>query len=57
MAALSAARFNADLKRFHARLVAKGKEPKVALTAVKRKLVALANTRIREHRLWQTFHA
>jgi transposase len=57
MAALSAARFNADLKRFYAGLVAKEKKPKVALTAVKRKLVALANSLIREDRLWQTFHA
>jgi len=57
MAALSAARFNADLKRFYARLVANGKRPKVALTAVMRKLIALANTLIREDRLWQPTHA
>ena len=57
MAALAAARFNADLKRFYARLVANGKKPKVALTAVMRKLIALANTLIREDRLWQPIHA
>jgi transposase len=57
MAALAAARFNADLKRFYARLVANGKRPKVALTAVMRKLIALANTLIREDRLWQPTHA
>ena len=56
MAALSAARFNADLKCFYARLVANGKQPKVALTAVMRKLIALANTLIREDRLWQPIH-
>jgi len=57
MAALSAARFNADLKSFYARLLANGKQPKVALTAVMRKLIALANTLIREDRLWQPIHA
>lgn len=57
MAAIAAARFNADLKRFYDRLRAAGKKPKVALTAVMRKLVALANTLIREDRLWQPIHA
>jgi transposase len=56
MAALSAARFNADLKRFYDRLIAHGKQPKVALTAVMRKLIALANTLVREDRLWQPAH-
>jgi transposase len=56
MAALSAARFNADLKRFYDRLIAHGKQPKVALTAVMRKLIALANTLVREDRLWQPTH-
>jgi transposase len=57
MAGLSAARFNADLKRFYDRLLAAGKKPKVALVAVMRKLVTLANTLIREDRLWQPTHA
>jgi len=57
MAALSAANANVDLKRFYHRLVANGKLPKVALTAVMRKLITLANTLIREDRLWQTTHA
>lgn len=56
MAALAAARFNADLKRFYARLRANGKAPKVALTAVMRKLIALANTLIRQDRPWQPIH-
>jgi len=57
MAALSAANSNADLKRFYDRLLANGKLPKVALTAVMRKLIALANTLIREDRLWHPIHA
>ena len=52
MAALTAARCNRDLKIFHDRLVANGKLAKVALTAVMRKLVVLANTLITENRLW-----
>ncbi len=52
MAALTASRFNPDLKIFHDRLVANGKLAKVALTAVMRKLVELANTLITENRLW-----
>ena len=34
-----------------------GKKAKVALTAVMRKLVLLANTLVREDRLWQPNHA
>lgn len=52
MAALSAIRVNAPLREFHQRLVAKGKPGKLALTAVMRKLVILANTLVRENRLW-----
>jgi transposase len=51
-AALSAARHNPDLSAFYKRLVNNGKKPKVALTAVMRKLVILANTLIKEDRLW-----
>lgn len=57
MAALAAARFNADLKRFYDRLRANHKKPKLAITAVMRKLLVLANTLIREDRLWQPIHA
>lgn len=53
MAALAASRFNPDLTAFYRRLRAAGKKPKVALTAVMRKLAVLANTLIREDRLWQ----
>ena len=55
MSALSGARFNPDIKAFHQRLRAKGKKPKVALTAVMRKLIILANTLIKEDRHWQPY--
>lgn len=51
-AALSAARHNPDLSAFYKRLVESGKKPKLALTAVMRKLVVLANTLLKENRLW-----
>lgn len=53
MAALVAARFNPSLKGFYQRLVEQGKPKKVALVAVARKLVILANTIISEDRPWQ----
>jgi transposase len=53
MAAISAIRCNPELKAFYPRLRANGKAAKVALTAVMRKLVILANTLLRENRLWQ----
>jgi transposase len=52
MAALAASRFNPDLRTFYRRLTCEGKPPKLALTAVMRKLLALANTLVRENRLW-----
>jgi transposase len=52
MAALSAARYNPDLKATYDRLIAKGKAAKLALTAVMRKLVVLANTLITQNRNW-----
>jgi len=52
MAALAAARCNPDLKRFHQRLKENGKPPKVAITAVMRKLLILANTLIAQNRQW-----
>lgn len=55
-AALSAARHNPDLAIFYKRLRGNGKKPKVALTAVMRKIVVLANTLLREDRLWQPTH-
>jgi len=52
MPALVAARFNPDLKAKYHQLVAAGKPPKVALTAVMRKLIILANALIRDRRRW-----
>jgi transposase len=57
MAAVSAARCNPDLKAFYERLRARGKEAKLALTAVMRKLVVLASALIRENRTWSEKHA
>jgi transposase len=52
LAALSAARYNADLTAFYRRLVSNGKSAKLAVVAVARKLVILANTLITENRPW-----
>lgn len=52
MAALAASRYNPDLKAFYDRLRANGKAAKLALTAVMRKLVVLANTLIAHNRPW-----
>lgn len=52
MAALAACRCNPDLRHFYQRLTAAGKPPKLALTAVMRKLLILANTLLRENRTW-----
>jgi transposase len=53
LAALTAARFNADMRAFYQRLRADGKPAKAALIAVARKLVVLANTLISNDRMWQ----
>jgi transposase len=52
MPALVAARFNPDLKDKYQQLTARGKPPKVAITAIMRKLVILANALIRDDREW-----
>jgi transposase len=52
MAALSAARFNPDFAAFNQRLRDNGKPPKVALIAVARKLIGLANSLVRDDRTW-----
>ena len=53
LAAISAARFDADMKAFFNRLTASGKPAKLAIIAVARKLVVLANILISENRKWQ----
>src|SRR5271170_5316753 len=57
MPANSAAQHNPDIKTFYDRLISRGKLPKVAITAAMRKLVILANTLVRENRLWEPRHA
>jgi len=48
MAALSASRHNKTLKAFYDRLVAAGKKPIVAITAVMRKLIVICNAVLRD---------
>lgn len=52
MPALVATRFNADMKAKYQALIAAGKPPKVAITAVMRKLIILANALLRANRTW-----
>lgn len=56
MPALSAARCNPALKAFFDRLRAAGKPPKVAVTAVMRKLIILANALLKQGRAWTPEH-
>lgn len=53
MAALSASRFNPVIRSFYERLLHRGKEKKVALTACMRKLLVILNSMLRHHRAWQ----
>jgi transposase len=48
----AATQHNPVLKAFYRRLVAKGKEPKVALTACMRKLIVILNTMIARRQKW-----
>jgi transposase len=52
MPALVAVRFNADLKAKYQALRAAGKPPKLALTAIMRKLIILANALVRDGQNW-----
>ena len=52
MPALVAVRFNPDLKACHDRLRYAGKPAKVALTAVMRKLIVLADALFKDDRTW-----
>lgn len=52
MAATSAARFNRDLRIVFERLTAAGKVYKIAIVALMRKLIVLANTLLRQQRCW-----
>lgn len=57
MPALVACRFNPQLKTKYEELTKAGKPPKVAITAVMRKLIVLANALLRKNRKWQPKHA
>ena len=52
MAAVAATRHNSDLGRKYGDLIGRGKLPKVALVAVMRKLLLLANALLRQNRIW-----
>ena len=52
MAALSGSRFNPVLRGFYQSLIARGKPPKVALTACMRKLLIILNAILREQKAW-----
>jgi len=52
MPALVAVRFNATMKQKYEAFVAAGKPKKVAIVAVMRKLVVLANALLRDQRSW-----
>ena len=53
MAALSAIRFNGHIRAFYERLLENGKKPIVALTAAARKLLTIANAKLRDENLPQ----
>jgi transposase len=52
MPALVAVRFNTAMKEKYQAFIAAGKPPKVALTAIMRKLAILANALLRDSRKW-----
>src|SRR5215471_8555144 len=54
LSAMSAVRFNPDVKRFYQRLVAAGKHKKVALTACIRKIVTALNAMLRDNLPWRS---
>lgn len=53
MPTLSAIRCNQDFKKFYNRLLSNGKKPKVAIVAVMRKFIIVANTLVAENRMWE----
>lgn len=57
MPALVASRFNDDLKEKYDQLIKAGKPAKIAITAIMRKLIVLANTLVRQNRLWTKINA
>jgi transposase len=57
MPALVAARFNPDMRAKYKQLACAGKPAKVALTAVMRKLIVLANALLKANRSWTPKYA
>ena len=53
MPALVAARHNSNFKAFYQRLISAGKPPKVAITALMRKLIVLADALLNQRRKWE----
>lgn len=53
MATLSATKFNPVIRAFYQKLLARGKEQKVALTACMRKLLIILNAILRHRKPWQ----
>jgi len=53
MAAMTAGKHDPQLKSFYQRLIDNGKKPIVALTAVMRKLIVIANAKLRDERQLQ----
>lgn len=54
MAALAAIRHNQVIREFHARLIAAGKIPKVAIVACMRKLLTILNAMARDGKPWDS---
>ena len=52
MPALVACRYNPDLKRKYAQMIANGKPKKVAIIAIMRKIIVMANALIKQDRSW-----
>jgi transposase len=57
MAAVTAARCNPEIRGFYKRLLAKGKEKKLALVACARKLLTHLNAMVRAGSIWQASRA
>ena len=52
MPALVACRYNPDLKRKYEQMIADGKPKKVAIIAIMRKIIVMANSLIKQDRSW-----
>jgi transposase len=57
MPALVTIRYNPDLKAKYDQLIAAGKPPKLAVTAIMRKMIVLANALLKAGRPWMPKHA